>query len=39
MQISLENLQDQTALTPKQLISLSVGAQDAKQLTFDPFTK
>lgn len=39
MQITLENLQGQSAVTPKQLINLSVGAQDAKQLTFDPFTK
>jgi hypothetical protein len=39
MQISLEGLQGQTVVTPKQLINLSVGAQDAKQLTFDPFTK
>ncbi|KAI6223763.1 Tyrosine-protein kinase receptor [Aphelenchoides fujianensis] len=38
LQISLENFQTQTAVVPKQLITLSVGAQDAKQLAFDPFT-
>jgi hypothetical protein len=39
MQLTLENLQSQSEVTPKALINLSVGAQDAKQLTFDPFTK
>jgi hypothetical protein len=39
MQITLDNLESQSVVTPKQLITLSVGAQDAKQLTFDPFTK
>ncbi|KAI6213954.1 Receptor protein-tyrosine kinase [Aphelenchoides besseyi] len=38
LQISLENFQSQTTVIPKQLITLSVGAQDAKQLVFDPFT-
>lgn len=39
MQITLENLQTQSAVTPKQLLNLSIGATDAKQLAFDPFTK
>ncbi|KAI6186999.1 Receptor protein-tyrosine kinase [Aphelenchoides besseyi] len=38
LQISLENFQSQSTVIPKQLITLSVGAQDAKQLVFDPFT-
>ena len=39
LQIPLENFPSQSVVVPKQLITLSVGAQDAKQLTFDPFTK
>uniref|UniRef100_A0A914C3G4 receptor protein-tyrosine kinase n=1 Tax=Acrobeloides nanus TaxID=290746 RepID=A0A914C3G4_9BILA len=37
MQISLETFQSSTVVTPKKLFSLSSGAQEAKQLLFDPF--
>ena len=41
MQIQLDQLQQDSATTisPKRLFQLSMGAQDAKQLIFDPFTK
>ncbi|KAL7072976.1 hypothetical protein ACQ4LE_007823 [Meloidogyne hapla] len=40
MQIELDQLQQDSATTisPKRLFQLSMGAQDAKQLIFDPFT-
>ncbi|CAK5124528.1 unnamed protein product [Meloidogyne enterolobii] len=40
MQIQLDQLQQDSATTisPKRLFQLSMGAQDAKQLIFDPFT-
>lgn len=39
MQISLDSLLQKTSIEPKRLFSLSSGAQDAKQLVFDPFAK
>uniref|UniRef100_A0A915EDW1 receptor protein-tyrosine kinase n=1 Tax=Ditylenchus dipsaci TaxID=166011 RepID=A0A915EDW1_9BILA len=37
MQISLDSMQQLTLITAKKLFTLSAGAQDAKQLIFDPF--
>lgn len=39
MQITLDNLKQGSIITPKKIQSLSAGAQDAKQLMFDPFSK
>lgn len=39
MQISFDSLHQTSVITPKRLFSLSSGAQNAKQLVFDPFAK
>lgn len=39
LQIPLETLDTLSVVTPKKLFTLSSGAQDAKELVFDPFMK
>lgn len=39
LQIPLESLDSLSVVTPKKLFTLSSGAQDAKELVFDPFMK